>query len=76
MKTTTVGEVQKNFAQVLRNIWAGEKVIVTKRGKPVAKIEALGPKSKIDWPDFYDEAIVIKGKSISEMIVEERGDRF
>ena len=76
MKTTTVGEVQKNFSRVLRNIWAGEEIIVTKRGKPVAKIEALGPKAEFDWPDFYDEAIEIKGKSISEMIVEGREDRF
>ena len=33
MKTTTVGEVQKNFSRILRNIWAGEKIVVTKRGK-------------------------------------------
>ena len=42
MKTTTVGEVQKNFSRILRNIWAGEKIVVTKGGKPVARIEALG----------------------------------
>jgi antitoxin (DNA-binding transcriptional repressor) of toxin-antitoxin stability system len=76
MKTTTVGEVQKNFSRILRNIWAGEKIVVTKRGKPVARIEALGPKNKIDWPDFYAEAIEIKGKPVSEMIIEGREDRF
>jgi len=76
MKTTTVGEVQKNFSRVLRNIWSGEKIIVTRRGIPIARIEALGPKAKIDWPDFYDEAIEIEGKPISEVIVEGREDRF
>ena len=29
METTTVGEIQKNFAAVLRKIKAGEEIIVT-----------------------------------------------
>ncbi|MEJ2589199.1 MAG: type II toxin-antitoxin system Phd/YefM family antitoxin [Deltaproteobacteria bacterium] len=57
MKTTTVGDVQKNFAKVLREIGAGEEILVLKRGKPVARIAALGPKRDIDWPNFYNEAI-------------------
>lgn len=76
MKTATVGEIQKNFAQVLKNIWAGEEITVTKRGKPVAKIAALGPKDEIDWPDFYNEAIKLEGKSLSAIVVEGREDRF
>jgi hypothetical protein len=27
---------------------------------------ALGPKKEIDWPDFYHEAIELKGKPASE----------
>jgi len=76
MKTASVGEIQKNFAQVLKEIKAGEEIIVTKRGKPVAKIIAMGPKRGIDWPDFFDEAIEIKGKPVSEIVIEEREDRF
>ncbi len=76
MKTTTVGEIQKNFAKVLKNINAGEEITVTKRGKPVAIITSLGPKSNINWPDFYNEAIELEGKPVSEIIVEDRQDRF
>lgn len=76
MKTSTVGEIQKNFAQVLKEIGVGEEIIVTKRGKPVAKITAMGPQRNIDWPDFFDEAIELKGKPISEIVVEAREDRF
>ncbi len=76
MKTTTVGEIQKNFAKVLKNINAGEEITVTKRGKPVAKITSLGPKSNINWPDFYNEAIELEGKPVSEIIFEDRQDRF
>jgi len=75
MKTATVGEIQKNFAQVLKEIKAGEEIIVTKRGEPVAKITAVGPQRNIDWPDFFEEAIEIKGKPVSEIVFEGREDR-
>ena len=76
MKTATVGEVQKNFAQVLRSINNGEEITITKRGKPVARIVSPAPKSEIEWPDFYSEAIKLKGKPISEIVIESREDRF
>ncbi len=76
MKTATVGEIQKNFARVLKNIWSGEEITVTRRGKPVAKIAALGPRDEIDWPDFYDEAIRLEGKSLAGIVAEGREDRF
>jgi len=76
MKTATVGEIQKNFARVLKNIWAGEEITVTRRGKPVAKIAALGPSDKIDWPDFYNEVIKVEGKSLGAIVFEGRDDRF
>jgi len=76
METTTVGEIQKNFAEVLRKIKSGEEIIVTKRGEPVAKITALGARQDIDWPNFYKECINIKGKPLSEIVSEGREDRF
>jgi len=76
MKTATVGEIQKNFARVLKNIWSGEEITITRRGKPVAKIAALGPRDEIDWPDFYNEAIKLEGKSLGEIVAEGREDRF
>ena len=76
MKTATVGEIQKNFAQVLNSIKDGEEITITKRGKPVAKIVSLGPKSEIEWPDFYKESIELKGKTMSEIVIENREDRF
>ena len=38
--------------------------------------EPLGPKSEIEWPDFYSEAISLKGKPVSEIVIEGRKDRF
>jgi antitoxin (DNA-binding transcriptional repressor) of toxin-antitoxin stability system len=55
---------------------AGEELVVTRRGKPVAKITGLGHYEDIDWPDFYNEAIEIKGKPASEIVIEGREDKF
>ena len=49
---------------------------MTRRGKPVAKIAALGPSDKIDWPDFYNEVIKVEGKSLGAIVFEGRDDRF
>lgn len=76
MKTATVGEIQKNFAEVLRQIKSGEEVVVTKRGRPVAKITALGARRDIKWPDFFQECVEIKGRPLSKIVVEDREDRF
>ena len=76
MRTATVGEIQKNFSRILNQIKAGEEIAVTRRGKPVAKISAIGPKEKIDWPDFYGEAAELKGKPVGEIVIEGREDRF
>ncbi len=76
MKTATVGEIQKNFSQVLLNIEAGEEVLVTKHGKIVGKFTAAGPRKKIKWPDFMKDAIEIQGKSMSQVIHDDREERF
>jgi prevent-host-death family protein len=76
MENATVGEIQKNFAGVLKRLKAGEEVTVVKRGKPVAKITALGPKKRIDWPDFYKEALDLKGQALSDVVIKAREERF
>ncbi|MCK5244545.1 MAG: type II toxin-antitoxin system prevent-host-death family antitoxin, partial [Desulfobacterales bacterium] len=47
IKTATVGEIQKNFGRVLSGINNGQEIIITKRGKPIARIVSLAPKSEI-----------------------------
>lgn len=76
MKTTTVGEIQKNFGKILKEINSGEEVTITRRGKPIAKLTVLGPKTNIDWPDFCAEAIGTKGKPTSQLVTESRGERL
>lgn len=76
MKTISVGAVQKNFAGVLRQLEAGEEIIVTKRGRPVARITPPDAAREINWPDFSKECVTIKGKPLSDVVIEDRKDRF
>lgn len=76
MKTATVGRIQKNFSEVLRNIKAGEEITIIKRGRPVAKLTALGPKKDIEWPAFFKDAVKLKGKQASKIVIDSRKDRF
>ncbi|OGL43375.1 MAG: hypothetical protein A2161_08000 [Candidatus Schekmanbacteria bacterium RBG_13_48_7] len=76
MKIATVGEIQKNFANVLRRLKSGEDITVTKRGVPVAKILPVGPRKDIDWPDFYEESVDYKKKPVSDVVIEDRMDRI
>ena len=54
----------------------GEEILITKRGKPVAKVVSLGPKGDLQWPDFRTQAVQSEGKRLSEIIIEERDERI
>ena len=66
MRTTTVRELRHHFTNVLQWVQEGERVQITKRGKPVAVISPpLPPKPrKIKWPDFAARAKEIFGDKI------------
>jgi prevent-host-death family protein len=38
MKTVSAAEANRHFSKILRDVRAGETVLVTSRGEPVAKI--------------------------------------
>ncbi len=85
MKTSTVREVQHNFAALLRLVERGEEIEVFSRKKQVARI--LPPKGHhsqfqpVDWSDLPRklESIwhgkMIQGRSASEVLDELRGER-
>lgn len=44
MKTTTVSKLKASLSKYLRSVKAGEEVLVTERGRPIAKLTpARGP---------------------------------
>ena len=55
MKTVTTREVQHHFSKVLASVEAGEEVVVTRRGKEVAKLSPMLEvelKKTFKVPDF------------------------
>jgi prevent-host-death family protein len=38
MKTTTVSKLKASLSKYLRSVKAGEEILITKRGRPVAKL--------------------------------------
>jgi prevent-host-death family protein len=46
MKTITATEANRQFSAVLRDVAAGQRVLVTSRGKPVATIEPVRKHSR------------------------------
>ena len=46
MKTVSISEAKANFSQLLREAARGKCIVITKRGKPFAKLTALGVPEK------------------------------
>ena len=42
MKTTTVSKLKASLSKYLRSVKAGEEVLVTERGRPIAKLTPAG----------------------------------
>ena len=59
MKTVTTREAQHHFAKIISHIADGEEVIVTRRGKKVARIlpprPENGHETKVDWTSSVQE---------------------
>lgn len=76
MKTATVVEIQRNFTKVLNSMKCGEEIVVTKRGKAIARITLIGEKTGIDWPDFKRESISLEGATLNGTVIENREERI
>jgi len=53
MKTATVRELRNHYTSLLRWVAAGEEVLITQKGEPVARLMPVGPKvaDEVDWAE-------------------------
>lgn len=53
MRTATVRELRNHYTSLLRWVSAGEEIIITQRGKPVARLIPEKPPEpkKVNWAD-------------------------
>jgi prevent-host-death family protein len=58
MKTVGIFEAKTHFSALVTEVEAGETIVVTKKGKPVARIVPIGERKRRDFGNG-DERIVI-----------------
>lgn len=81
MRRATVRDLRNRFARILTWIQEGERVKVSSRGRVVATlVPERRATRRVSWPDFLarlraDWPRRLKGKSISKLIDEGRGNR-
>lgn len=72
MKTATVRELRNEYKRVLGWAEAGEEVEISRRGKIIARIVPVQPKSKrVDWTKSAAFALHEKWKNKRKLTAEE-----
>ena len=71
MKTVTIVEFRNNLEATLRRVARGEGVLLTRRGRPVARLEpVLDRKIGLDDPIYSLSALAVDGESLSNEQIE------
>ena len=75
MKTITITDFRKSISSVITQVEQGERILILRRGKPVAEISAL-PENRLQEPAWKRPIVPleIEGASLSAMILEERSE--
>ena len=48
MQTTSITELKNSLSAYLRNVKAGEEVLITDRGRPIARLVPISPSDSIE----------------------------
>jgi prevent-host-death family protein len=48
------GEAKTHFPQIIEEVESGTDFIITKRGKPVAKLIPFAPEKGMSWPELLE----------------------
>ncbi len=54
MKTATIREAQHHLSKLMLDVERGEEIILTRRGKQVARISPIEVDRKVAFPDFSE----------------------
>jgi prevent-host-death family protein len=79
MSTITVAEAKAHLSEVLDRVERGEEVVITRRGKPVARVSCVeGPKMPLDLAALraFRETMPFQEKPSVEIIREMRDERY
>jgi len=78
MKSASVREACQNLLELLDEVRKGREVVITDRGRPVARLVAPQRESSGSFASHrrFRAGIRLRGKPLSATIAEQRGDRI
>jgi len=78
MRRAGIREARQNLSALLEQVKKGREILITDRGRPVARLVPPGPPDAIPFPDLarFRRTMPALAPPLSDSIVEDRGDRF
>jgi len=79
MNTVSVAEAKAHLSELLNQVEAGEEIVITRRGQPVAHIKGFGKALKpIDFEemDRFRESLPFSTVSSAELIRQMRDEGY
>jgi prevent-host-death family protein len=69
MKTATIADAKSHLSALLAEVEAGQGIVITRRGKPVARLVPERQTEGFDWPDLrqWVSAPSAPGLTVAEM---------
>jgi prevent-host-death family protein len=74
MDTVSMSEARKRLSELVRAAEHGESVVITRRGKEVARMVPAEPRARKPLPDLSDfrASLDVEGKPLSRTVVAAR----
>jgi prevent-host-death family protein len=74
MRTAGIREVRQDLASLLDYVRKGREVVITERGRAIARIVPVAPRKPIPDLSAFRERIGDLGFSLSEELIKDRAD--
>jgi antitoxin (DNA-binding transcriptional repressor) of toxin-antitoxin stability system len=77
MKRARIREARQNLSALIEDVKRGREIVITDRGRPVARLVAPGHRATAPFPDLsrFRRAMPRLNPPLSGSIIEDRGDR-
>ena len=77
MKAAGIREARQNLSALLEDVRKGREVIITDRGRPIARLVPPRAQSVLPFSSHrrFRAGIRVRGRRLSDTVAEERGDR-
>jgi prevent-host-death family protein len=78
MKKAGIREARQNLSALIEDVKKGREILITDRGRPVARLVAPPKPAAAPFPDLsrFRRTMPVLTPPLSGSIIEDRGDRF